>query len=360
MMLFKLLAHRQHPNVEHEVICLADEGPIAARIMATGVQVHILNMQRGLPSLFALGRLARLTYCLSPDIVQGWMYHGNLAALLMGRILRKRVRVFWNVRHSITTLDNEKRLTRQVVRWGAMLSSRVDRILYNSEVAACQHEQLGYDPSKRLIIPNGFDVKRLRPMPGMRDEVRARHRIPAQTFVIGMVARYHPMKDFSNFLQAARIHLKSYPGTHFLLAGHGVDRNNTDLVRCIDANMEGRVHLLGAQDRVEELMNAMDVFCLSSAWGDAFSNVLGEAMSCEVPCVSTDVGDARTIIGNTGYVVKVGSPEDLSQAWACCRAEGPEQLKKRGVAARQRIEKQYRIEHIVNQYEALYAGEITA
>jgi glycosyltransferase involved in cell wall biosynthesis len=357
MMLLKLLTHRQRPDLEYAVISLMADGPLAAQMVSAGIPVHSLNMRRGIPSPLDLRRLARLTRDMAPDVAQGWMYHGNLAALLMSRMSHTPIRVLWNVRHSLSDLAHEKWLTRQVIRWGARLSSRAERILYNSEVAADQHEGLGYDPSKRLIIPNGFDVERLRPMPGMRDQIRAHYRIPPRAFVIGMVARYHPMKDFATLLQAARRHLKEYPDTTFLLAGRGVDHNNPEIMRWIDADMESRIHLLGEQDRVEHLMNAMDVFCLSSAWGDAFSNVLGEAMSCGVPCVATDVGDARHIIGDTGHIVEVRSPEDLCRAWSCCRAESPEQLRRRGAAARQRIEEHYRIEHIVSRYEAAYAAK---
>ncbi len=350
MMLTKLLEHRRRTAWEHEVISLMPLGVLEKRVIAAGVRVHTLPMRRGFPSPRDIRRLNALARARSPDVLQGWMYHGNLAAWRMWRVLHGKPRLYWNIRHSITRLADEKTLTRWLIRGGARLSTRPHKILYNSEAAADQHEALGYDAARRLIIPNGFDLARWLPEPEKRAAVRERFGLPPDAVVIGMVARFHPMKDHATLLRAATIHLQRHPNTRFVLAGRGVDPANPALTEWTDE----RIHLLGEQEDIAGLMQACDLLASSSAWGEAFPNVLGEAMACGVPCVATDVGDARRIIGDTGRVVPARDPQSLAEAWTDLLGGD---LKALGVAARRRVEERYPIERIVDQYETLYAGE---
>lgn len=347
MMLLKLLAHRRRDDLRHDVLSLRPDGKLGDRLRALGITVHALNMRRGMPSPLDVRRLTRWTRERAPDILQGWMYHGNLAAWWAWRAAGGRCRLLWNIRHSVSDPALEKWMTRRLILLGARLSGRPETILYNSETAAGQHEALGYDAAKRAILPNGFDLDRFKPSAEQRAAARDRHRIPREATVIGIVARHHPMKDIPTFLRAAVIHLRAHPQTHFLLAGRGVEPTNPDFADWRDE----RMHLIGEQDSVEALMNAMDLFSLSSAWGEAFPNVIGEAMGCGVPCVATDVGDAARIIGDTGRIVPVRDPQALADAWnAVLRADPAE----RGKAARRRMEQNYRIEDIVRRYEEMY------
>ena len=62
------------------------------------------------------------------------------------------------------------------------------------------------------------------------------------------------------------------------------------------------------------IYSALDIVVSSSAYGEGFSNAIGEAMSCGVPCVVTDVGDSARIVGDRVRVVEPRSPEKLAQA----------------------------------------------
>lgn len=156
------------------------------------------------------------------------------------------------------------------------------------------------------------------------------------------------------FLRAAVTIALRYPDTHYLLCGKDVTLHNESLRQIIPTEVLSRFHLLGERSDVADLMSAMDIFCLSSAWGEAFPIVLGEAMSNMVPCVATDVGDSALIIDDTGMIVSPGD-EDAFILGIERLITMP--LKKRqamGFNARARIEACFSLGAIVEQYTALY------
>ncbi len=129
-----------------------------------------------------------------------------------------------------------------------------------------------------------------------------------------MVARYDPQKDHNNLLNA--LALIKQMSIHCILVGEEMTFRNTELTALIkEYDLQDRVTLLGPQDNIPSIMNALDVHVLSSV-GEAFPNVLAEAMACGTPCVATDVGDAALIVGETGWIVPPSDPESLAQALA--------------------------------------------
>lgn len=343
MMLFKLLGQLNGAGWRHHVIAIKRGGPLEAAIRGLGVPVSSLA---GLKA--ALGEL-------QPDVVQGWMYHGNLAASLAGCVAaQSKPPVLWNIRHSLYALRHEKPLTRWIIRANAWLSGQPAAIIYNSTIARAQHEALGFSAAQGTVIPNGFDMARFRKDADARARIRAALGIPPQAPVIGHVARWHPMKDQAGMLAAFAAFARRHPDAHLLLAGKGLDRSNADLAPQLAGCPAERVHLLGERSDVPDILNAMDVFTLNSAWGEAFPNVLGEAMACELPCVTTAIGDSAAIVGDTGSVIAPRSPEALATAWETLLAQGTEARAALGARARQRIEDNYAVAACVRQYADLY------
>ena len=355
-MLLKLVAGLDRQRFASTVISLMDQGVVGPEIEALGIPVLTVGLDRGRPSLPGLLRLLRLVRQARPDVLQGWMYHGNLAATLAAWAGR-RVPVLWNIRQSLGDLADEKRLTRLLIRLSARLSGTPAHILYNALTSAEQHEALGFRPDRRVLIPNGFEVDRYRPAPDAAGGLRAELGLRPDQWVIGMAARDHPMKDHASFLQAAARVAERYPDARFLLAGLGVEAANARLQQPIQAlSLAGRVMLLGEQRDMPRFFQSLDIAVLSSAWGEGFPNVLGEAMASGVPCVATEVGDAAAIIGATGRLVPPGEPALLAQALQGLMDDGREAARRLGLAARDRIVQHYGLPAIVEQYAALYAG----
>jgi glycosyltransferase involved in cell wall biosynthesis len=361
MMLYNMLGKTDRAKFEPIVISMMDRGIFRERIEALGIPVYTLDMQQdGLPSvgsmLHLLQRLRSLIHQLEPDLIQGWMYHANIAAGLASLLSFKQVPICWGIHHSIASLASEKKSTIALIRLGVFLSAVTSQIVFVSETSQAQHLALGYAKQKSQTIPNGFDTNSFVRSPEHRLAVRAELGIPATAFTIGSIGRDHPMKDRPNFISAAALLVRHHPDTHFLLIGDGMDRANTTLVAQIESlGLSDRVHLLGRRSDIPRLSASLDICSLSSAYGEAFPLVIGEAMSCEVPCVVTDVGDSAWIVSDTGRVVPIKNPQALAAAWQeIVELDAPARANL-GKAARQRIIDNFSLESVVDRYEKLYA-----
>ena len=350
VMLHKLCSRIDRQRFAPMVISLGGKGKIGPRIEKLGIPVHALGMPRYWP-WSALLTLKRLLAVHRTDLIQGWMYHGNIVASLVAGTTP----VCWGIRQSLYGLENERALTRWVIRVGARISRFARLIVYNSRISAYQHERFGYDATRALIIPNGFDTDLLRPDGEARSTLRGELGLTEDVCLIGMIARYHPMKDHESFLSAAALISRQHPDVYFLLSGRGIDNGNRNLLALIEqGGLSGRVFLLGERADVPRLNAALDIASSTSAWGEGFANIIGEAMSCCVPCVVTDVGDSAWIVGDTGKVVPPRAPEALAAAWKELIGIGIDGRNVLGAHARQRVIDNFSLGTVVRQYESIY------
>lgn len=352
--LYRLLAATAGRGIGAVVISLLDKGVLGPAIEALGVPVYEVGMRRGLPSPRAVQRLARLLRESRADMVQGWMYHANIAASVVMKLAAPRTPVLWNVRHALDDLASERRGTRRVIAVSAKLSASPRHIVYNSLASARQHEAQGFASAKSVVIGNGFDLAQFAPSDIARHRVRGELGVAPETPLVGAVGRDHPVKDHANYLRAAAVIARSVPDATFVIAGRDVDGRNARLTSLIaDLGIGDRVRLLGERSDVPALMAALDVM-VSSSWTEAFPNVVGEAMACGLPCVVTDVGDSAWIVGDTGRVVPSRDPNTLAAAVQGVLALEPSARRKLGLAARQRVEREFSLAAAVNRYEDLY------
>lgn len=355
-MLYKLLSGMDPKKFKSDVVCLMDIGPMGKKILELGIPVHAVGMRLGRPDPISIWRLIRIVKKLRPNLIQGWMYHGNLAAQFTKPFLPKPIPVLWNIRHSVNDLNNEKKTTAWVIRLCARLSKKPDKILYNSQVGADQHEVLGYAPEKRIVIANGFDTELFSPSKEARIQIREELGLPPSSIIIGQIGRYHEMKDHPNFIHAAGHLSKSHPDVHFLMAGKNVDTNNRKLMDLIqDLKLAPKFHLLGERKDMNVLVAGLDIASSSSSFGEGFPNVIGEAMACGIPCVVTEVGDSPFIIGKTGIVVPPRSYKAMACAWKDLLDMEPEARRDLGKQAREMTINRFSLGSIVSQYESLYS-----
>ena len=352
--LYNLLQGGLSTEFDSHVISLNDAGTMGAQIEALGVPLTTLGMKAGRPSVAGVLTLRRVIRNLQPDLIQGWMHHGNLAAILARFFCSKKVPVVWNVRQSLYQMKNEKVLNRQVIRLNRFFSRSVASLLYNSQLSRTQHEDFGFASDKGLVIPNGINCQQFSFSIASRQGIRSELSIPEEVMVVGHVARFHPMKDHAVFLQAAKMILGDYPDAHFILSGRDIQLDNVELKRHIPGALQNRVHLLGERGDIADLMSAMDILCSSSRWGEAFPNVLGEAMAVGIPCVATDVGDSALIIGDCGVVVPPEDKVALAAGIESLLAMPGSERRALGENARRRIEDKFILNVIVKRYISLY------
>ena len=356
MMLFKLLATIDRRRNEHHVISLLGYGTLGEKIKALGIPIHILELNHWAKWGCAPFSMVRLVRKINPDLIQGWMYHGNLAASFVALFQSFSLPVLWNIRQSLTDIAIEKRLTVFLIRVCALLSRYPARILYNSHIAAIQHEGLGYNSDKTVIIPNGFDIGQFKPDAQARISIRQSLGLAPDTQLIGLIARYHPMKDHDNFLQAAMLVCKKHSSAKFVLMGKDVDTSNRKIMSLLRKTMmEEQVFLLGERTDVAQITAALDV-AVNASRGESFPNAIGEAMACGVPCVVTDVGDSACIVGKTGKVVPPRNPVALAEAINDLLDLPFSERDNFGNAARLRIIEYFSIQHVVSEYEGFYEG----
>jgi glycosyltransferase involved in cell wall biosynthesis len=266
--------------------------------------------------------------------------------------------VLWNVRWTLYDLASERLATRTLLRVSGRLARQPRRIIFNSQVSVSQHATIGFPQDRARVIPNGFDIERFRPDPAARAAVRGELDIPADAEVVGMVARYHPMKDHAMSLRAAARLVERRPNVIFVYAGRNVDAGNEELSRLVQTmGLGGRVRLLGERQDVARLYASLDVYWMSSVArgiAEGFPNVIAEAMACGVPCVATDIGDAAWIIGQTGRVVESRDWRAFADATAELLESGAATRERLGFEGRQRIERDFSLDAVVGAYHALY------
>ena len=345
------------PRIEAKVFALREEGPIRERIVAAGGEVEHLSITGPWSAFVCTWQLHRALKAFSPDLVHTWMYHadlvGGLAAVAAG--IRP---IAWGIHNS--TLDKDAKLwTRILVRTLASLSTRVpDSIQCCSVAAAAVHVGMGYPQDKIQIIHNGVDCEAFAPSENARLSVREELELPPATPLIGAVGRYHPQKDYPNFLATAGELVAENPDVHFILAGRGLDHDNHELSGLVSALGLGKnMHLLGPRTDIPRIMASLDVYTSSSS-SEAFPVVLLEAMSSGVPCVATDVGDSARIIGDSGIVVEPRSPKSLALGLRTLLALPPMERLALGRLARTRILEKYSWPHVSNQFFHYYTDLI--
>ncbi len=353
-MLLKILS--QDTENEHCVISLTDGGSLKNSYEETKHTLHTLGLKRGKLSFSALKKLATLIHIEDPDIIQGWMYHGNLAALA-GKICGfSRASLYWNIRHSLHDLKHEKKSTAWVIRLCGFLSFLPKKIIYNSHMSQIQHQKHFYSARKSVILPNGFDIDKFSPNASSRMKWRKEWSCEEETKVYGMIARYHPMKDHETLLQGFAKALENKKiKAKLVLVGTNVDESNSTLSTLIEKlSLKDHVVLMGERRDINEILPAFDYAILSSAWGEGFSNFLGESMACGIPAIATNIGDNARIIDEYGIIISSQNSDQLSNAIITMSNIDQDDYHRLSSACRIHINDNFTIDKITHDYLSLY------
>ncbi len=353
MMLLKLLQQQHNSGYENLVLSIQGEGELTEKIKHHCRDVLSLDIRHAIVHPIKFLGTMRTAHSFKADIIQGWMYHGNMLATLLHGYTNSIASLVWNIRCSQPVRAGL--LTRWVRRYCVRSSHRATYIISNSYAGLNYHKAIGYSVERFGVIANGIDTAHFQPDSQRRLTFRRSYNISDNTFLIGIAASYREMKDYGNFFSAIKLFTKKYKNVLFIAAGRDICESNQKVTQLInDTCTSKRVKLLGEISDIAGFMNALDVFTLSSKTGEGFPNVIGEAMACQTPCVVTDVGDSRRIVQNFGITIPVQSAEALAEGWARLYEKPKAELTRMGQSARQHIVRNYQISRIAADYDNLY------
>lgn len=344
-------------SFKHVVISLMGTGKYGLLLEEAGIDVHYLNMSQGKLGIFASFKIFSLVKKNKPDVVQTWMIHGDLLGGIFARLAGVK-NVVWGVHYTTLVRGDSKYSTILSAKLNAFLSKFIpNKIIYCAHKSREVQESIGFSRSKGVVVNNGYDVSQF-----IRND-QSGHAFKkdlsiSDNFLIGNVGRYNPMKDYKNLLLALKeVKAKSTIKLHCILVGTDLDETNLELSRLVhELGLTDSVSLIGLRNDIPSVMNAIDLLVLSSC-REAFPNVLNEAMACSTPCVTTDVGDAALIVGDTGWFVPAHNPNAL--AVAIIKAMDERQLNEsvwenRRSLSRERIVENFSLEKMIAKYEFVW------
>jgi glycosyltransferase involved in cell wall biosynthesis len=344
-------------SFKHVVISLMGTGKYGLLLEEAGIDVHYLNMSQGKSGIFASFKIFSLVKKNKPDVVQTWMIHGDLLGGIFARLAGVKS-VVWGVHYTTLVRGESKYSTILSAKLNAFLSKFIpNKIIYCAHKSREVQESIGFSRSKGVVVNNGYDVSQF-----IRND-QSGHAFKkdlsiSDNFLIGNVGRYNPMKDYKNLLLALKeVKAKSTIKLHCILVGTDLDETNLELSRLVhELGLTDSVSLIGLRNDIPSVMNAIDLLVLSSC-SEAFPNVLNEAMACSTPCVTTDVGDAALIVGDTGWFVPAHNPNAL--AVAIIKAMDERQLNEsvwenRRSLSRERIVENFSLEKMIAKYEFVW------
>jgi glycosyltransferase involved in cell wall biosynthesis len=346
------------PQHTHHVISLMRVGFYGDRLLKLNIKVDSINFPNKKITIAGLNKLYKLIKQINPDVIQTWMYHSDLIGSMVARLAGKKV-IVWGLHNSNLDPAKTALTTRLIARTCAALSGSIpQKIISCSEDGVKVHTALGYNAKKMVVVPNGYDVSEFSPQPKFRQELRSQWQIADDTTLFGMVARWDPQKDHANLI-AALAHLKTQTDSswHCIFVGSDLDAQNQTLVDLLAQHgVSDRVSLLGVRSDIPAVMNAIDLHVLPSSYGEAFPNVVSEAMACGAPCIVTQVGDAALIVGDTGWSVPPRDPVKLANVMLAAIAEkaDPNVWAARQAICRQRIELNFNLQIMVDKYNAVW------
>jgi glycosyltransferase involved in cell wall biosynthesis len=340
---------------EHAVVSLHLEGVYGQPLRDRGVSVTALGMRRGRVTIEGLRRLLRIIREYRPHVVQTRLDHANLVGGLMARFAGAPP-IVWAVHSTDLGPLRSSWKTRIIRRTCAQLSRALPRfIVSDARSAATLHQKIGFCASKLIVVPNGVDPLSFRPDSEARERIRQMWGVAPGEVLLGCVARWDPLKDHENLVRAVKLLTDRGYVFRCVLIGRGMNAENRDLQRVIQRwGGADRLILAGASGDVPAIMNALDLHVLPSR-SESLPVAVMEAMACGTPCVVTDVGDARHIVGDTGWIAQPQDSAALADAIEAAlgdyRRGAP---KERAESCRARIIRDFSLARMGAEYAALW------
>lgn len=338
-----------------QVVLFYSGGVYDVELAAAGVPVHFVGKRGRWDAIGFLVRLALILRRLRPVAIYSFLDLPNILSALLHPATGSP-RLIWSIRAAGMEMRHYDWLNRLIPRLEAGLSRAAGVIVANSHAGSEWAVSRGFPATRMAVVENGIDTVRFHPDAKGRTEVRDDWKVSADQRLIGLVARLDTMKDHGNFLRACALLAARRDDLRFVCVGGGSSSCRAELEALTERlGIADRLIWAGARQDMRAVYCALDLACSSSAFGEGFSNAVGEGMACGVPCVVTDVGDSARIVGELGEVAPPRDADALAAALARMldRIEGNVDI---GRQARARIVDEFSVDRMVSRTEQVVYG----
>ncbi len=318
---------------------------------------HFVSLQRSARKTGSLvADLSRFFLRVKPDIVHSRNW-GAIEAVLAGKLTRVPRVIHSEHGRDIHTMNGDPWRRRVFRRICYSLANEVFAV--SRELREHYARQLGLAPARIDVIPNGVDAGRFRPDASTRRRLRLQIGAVDQEIILGTVGRLDPVKDHATLLLAAEQVIAAGAPLRVVIVGDGPGKEQLQATIETSSSLRGRVVLAGESSKPEDWLNSFDVFALPSL-SEGMSNTILEAMATELPSVVTSVGANPDLVeeSKTGFLIR---PRDVrGLADRILQLVGDRELRRKlGQRARQKVESEFSLQRMLENYSRLYTIRTT-
>lgn len=291
-------------KLNHEVtlLVLAPRGSMSEVYEKLGIPVQHLDTGGSLRILFDLIEIFRLIREFKPRIIQTFLYKADILTTIVA-VIASHKKIFWTAGNTqIPNLHYWKKIPL------ILLSKKhVKGVFANSEQAQEFHVQMGYPKEIFIQVPNFLP-------PETQKGNRTLDKIKENSeFRIGLAARAVEGKGHLTLLKAITDLNLNGKNLKLSLIGEGI-KEWPELKKNIALQgVHDSVELLSRREDLTDWYLNLDLFVLASDLWESFPNVLAEAVSLNVPVISSDVGNIASEIFDIRNTFQAGSDEDLAK-----------------------------------------------
>lgn len=337
---------------EVAVFSLASRPPVAQaelveQLEAAQIPVEFLDSNSAWQFFRAVRRLRQRLAQQRPHIVQSFLYHADVVASVSTRHLRNSV-FFMGIR-----VADPSSVRQRIERYASRRAARV--VCVSQSVADYCVHQVGIDPGKVAVVPNGIDLSRF---PASPPALLTELGLPAGRKAILFAGRLHEQKGLDWLIPNLPAVFAELPGHDLLIVGEGPQRKQLQKLAQA-ANIADRVHFTGWRSDIGPLLAAADFVVLPSRW-EGMPNILIEAMASGRSVVSTRAAGVTELLGPlvSRQTVPFGDDRELVQALIALGRD-PGLTSRLGQANRRRIEESFSLQSMIAGFERLFSAAVS-
>ena len=331
-------------NPRHKLLILKNAGIYKEDLDKLQISYTELNIKNSIGVLLSLRKICKAIKNSNSFIIHTWMYNVCFLASLLKIFYNVKLKLVWGIRCSNMELIYYSWKLRLIIYLSKIFSFTANSIVYNSYAGLNYHLSLGFSKKLNKVIHNGIDEKKFYYSIEKRNKLRKLLGISSDSVVMIFASRVDPMKNHNNLLTAFEKIREKNKKAFLLLVGKDTEKLK---------KQEG-IFLLGMKLNIDEYYSACDIIVVPSRFGEGFSNVLAEGMLCKLLPVATNVGDAKKIISDTGFISKNYSSQEIAKSLEEALNLNKKDTSIKKERARKRILKKYSIKKMSLLYNNIY------